>query len=285
MGLLSACACAHAHTTYLRPLGYTAAAGESVEVLVFNGKFDESVQAAPVESVNKLISSGPFGIFPVDKEAWHLRESESSAWRQWNKLKDKLGGMDQRRTSIINFSSEEEGAHVIGLQFHPARIAMDMPKFAEYLEEVGLQDEPISRFKASEPDAIVKEQWTKTAKTIIDIGSGGGGDVTRPTGLSAEIVPLSHPRDVRTGQMLKLQLLISGRPLPNQVVLAGREQGFAGKGRGDHTVHRSNADGIVDILITDGGEWWVGFNLMRPAKPGQEVDLVTYWTTLTFEID
>ena len=267
-----------AHTTYLRPLTYEVKAGESLDILVYNGTFEESMQAVPVSVIAEIKGLGPSERYAVSKEQWQSREPGSSAWQQWNKLKSRLGGKDLRRTSTIAWTSQEPGYHTIGVEVKPARIAMDEKKFHEYLEEVGMENEPIHELKPDDPEGFIVEAYIKTAKTIIRNGDPASDPSGKPLGLSSEIVPLQNPSELEIGDTLTAMVLVRGKPVPDQVVLAAT----ANK---DHKAYRSDAKGAVRIPITDSGEWWIAFNRMQALAAEHEYDLLSHWTTLTFEVE
>ncbi len=276
---------AFAHTTYLRPVDYQPDPGDSIDILIYHGTFDESAQSIIVEVIDEIKGYGPNGPYPINKQGWSSREPGSKAWQRWNQFKYKVGASNLRRTSILDWSSKEEGFHLVGVEVKPSRVALDEQKFHEYLVEVGLQDEPINEFQPVNADGIFTEIFIKTAKTILQVGDAGIGKVTEPLGLSSEIVPLQNPMELKAGDTMIFKLLLRGRPLANQVVLAGQPQGFAGKGRGVHTAYRSDAQGNVSITFPEDGEWWIAFDNIRIAQPGNAYDLLSHWTTLTFEID
>ena len=73
-------------------------------------------------------------------------------------------------------------------------------------------------------------------------------------GLTAEIVPLTHPGLLESGDSLEVILMLHGKPLPDQVVIAGRQGGIPGEPDGRLSL-RSGTDGKVTIPIHDNGEW------------------------------
>ena len=72
--------------------------------------------------------------------------------------------------------------------------------------------DPVPYFEASE-EKFIRHQ----SKTIVDaFGSGEGWD--KPIGLKAEIVPLSRPYSLYTGNLFSAQVLYKGKPVPNAEV-------------------------------------------------------------------
>lgn len=272
-----------AHTTFLRPLDYRAGPGDERSVLVYNGTFEESVDSIPAERIAEILVSGVDGRQTLSKDSWTRGEVGSTLWRAWQKMKPLMGGKDHRRTSTIRFTPAGSGTCVLSISLHEARVAMNPETFDAYLEEVGLEDEPIARHGYEDPNSIIRERYRKTAKTLIQAGGENAGSVTEPAGLALEIVPLQNPFTLDKRQALTVQILLKGEPLAGQVLLVGREGKIPNEPSGRMKL-RSGADGTVEIPLTDDGEWWLEANHMRRAGENDEVDYVTYWTTLTFEI-
>ena len=271
------------HTTFLRPLDYRAGPGEERAILVFNGIFGESVDSIPAERIAEILVAGPDGQRTLSEDSWARGEVGSMLWRTWQKAKPLVGGMDHRRTSSISYTPTVSGTYLLSISLHEARVAMNPKTFDAYLEEVGLENEPIAKHGLEDPDIIIRERYKKTAKTLIQAGGQYAGPVTEPAGLESGIVPLQNPFTLDKGQTLTVQLLLKGEPLAGQVLLVGRKGSIRNEPSGRMKL-RSGPDGTVEVPLMDDGEWWLEFNHMRRAGENDEVDYVTYWTTLTFEI-
>ncbi len=274
-----------AHQTFLRPLDYNAKPGQATEILVVNGVFDQSVHAIPVDQVRKVMELGKEGLRPLGIEAWGHGPKGSKLWRGWQALKYHIGGRDFRRQSHIEWEPSSVGGFCVGVELYTLHTAMEPANFANYLEEIGHGEDPGFKVDYSDPNRIFKERYTKTAKAILRVGDKVQPTVLGPVGLVAEIVPLNDPLQLNAGDAIEVQLLLHGQPLPNQLLMAGQPQGMGGRGRGNRTPFRSDANGRVKIPLKEDGEWWLEFNHMQPAFAGDKVDFITYWTTLTFKIE
>jgi hypothetical protein len=272
-----------AHDTFLRPDSYRPDSGEALVLWVFNGSYNESVDSIRPGEIAEIKHAGPEGTTVHDAGQWRRTDAGSKAWRASQLLQANLGGMDNRRTSSFPVHLVEPGTHVIGLTLHPLRAAMSPQNFLIYMGECGLEDEAIAQLEDTDPNRIIRERYVKAAKAIVDTGEGGG-DPTQPLGLPVEIVPLRNPAGLKAGDDLPFVALVEGKPVADQVVLAGRRQGLLKRGAHDHVRLRTDAFGQFSLELSDSGEWWVKFNHIISAPEDDPMDIITHWATLSFNI-
>jgi uncharacterized GH25 family protein len=99
-------------------------------------------------------------------------------------------------------------------------------------------------------------------------------------GYPAEIVPLRNPYGTRIGDTLAVRALVDGRPVVNQLVIAGGESG----GRAMvETRARSDTSGVARFALSGPGKWYVKFIHMVPLS-GDSVNYDSKWATLTFQV-
>ncbi len=273
---------AHAHDTFLRPHSARVAPGAEVAVAVFHGTFDASDYRIEIDHVASLTRSGPDRREAIPREGW-----DSSA-RDRRGLLERFavwrGAPDLRRTSAFAVVLPVEGTHVLGMSLHPSHSAMSPEVFREYLEEHGLSGEPAVRNHPGALAGIVNERWSKYVKTVVQAGALRTDDVTRPLGHAAEIVPVTHPLEVRAPATLEFRLILGRRPLPDQVVTIGRPRPGFGRESPAPRFLRSDAAGRVAVEFSEPGVWWLGFVYLVRASPADDVDFISHWATLGFEI-
>ncbi|MGH8018427.1 MAG: DUF4198 domain-containing protein [Opitutaceae bacterium] len=273
----------HAHDTFFRVDDYQVDAGDTVEVRVFHGTFDESVMRIETAHVERLFLAGPKGESDIGTSGWKQEGFGSRPWGKWQALRAWAGAIDERLTSHFEVTLPQEGSYMIAMSLEPAGAAMAPEVFNKYLAEQGLQNEPVARHGIINPNAIITERWRKYVKLLLQAGDERTANVTEPAGLVVEFVPLTHPAETKAGETLEFQLLLRGQPLAGQPVVAGREKPAFGDAP-PHVFLRSNAGGRVSVPIDDSGVWWLSFTHIARAHPRDEMMWNSHWATLTFEI-
>ena len=134
------------------------------------------------------------------------------------------------------------------------------------------------------PTDVIKERYTKFAKTIVQVGKTISDNVTKPVGHRVEIVPTQNPAQTKKGGTLTFLILMNGDPLPDQNVVFGREPGAFKNPEDTILVIKSDSQGMLNLPITHEGLWWVHFINIQPADEDDEMDFVSLWSSLTFRI-
>lgn len=183
-------------------------------------------------------------------------------------------------TAFMNLTTGAAGTYVIGLSTKPREIALTAEQFNEYLKEDGLPDTLEERRKTGELGKDAKERYAKHVKAILQVGDKQTDDYKTVLGYPVELVPQQNPYKLKKGATIEILCLKDGKPLANQVVLAGREE------NGKLVVSpdlRSDAKGIVKVPLSGAGKWYVKFiNMAKLDDPNLNYE--SKWTTLTFEM-
>ncbi len=269
-----------AHDVYLKPTSYETETGQETEVIVFDGSFAESVYAITTGSVSELQVADAGGTSSIDTSSWDSVEKKSPLWKLARKRSGTLSGTNLKLTSSFKYSPDKPGSHVLGLSLYEFRVAMNLEDFVTYLEEEAGQTLDLEALGFTEPDDVIRERFTKTAKTIINVDGEVSSHALEPMGLLVEIVPLEHPATTEVGQSLSFRLFEEGEPLTDHPVIIGR------KGDSDlHLVLLSDDKGIVTLPITATDVWWLKLIRIQPAPEDDPMDFYSRWASLTFEID
>ncbi len=274
-----------AHETFLRPLEHKVKVDQSFNVAVFTGNFDRSVFPMPEHSIDELelhTSAGSSTIDPID---WQRITSGSKWWVFKQKVVGKLGGIDQRDASLFKMSVQKPGSVVLAIDFERERIGMELEKYQTYLDTEAHDDTSLQEYGFSEPDDIIVEGYTKIGKAIIQVGDSITENVTQPVGQRIELVPLNHPQKVKKGGNMKLQVLHLGTPLPGQSISVSWEPGAFKDSMDQLQVYKSDQDGIISFPIQKAGIWWANTIYLEPAHDEDDLDFVSLWGSLTFEIN
>src|SRR5262249_3000939 len=133
-----------------------------------------------------------------------------------------------------------------------------------------------------------RERYARCAKTWI-----AGRDparITRPVGLSLELVPIDDPG---TARELKVKLLYRGHPLAEALVRAWNrplgsgwspEDPAARESLGPVGETRTGKDGIATIAVDRPGEWLIAAVHMIPSEDRAAADWQSLWASLSFAI-
>jgi uncharacterized GH25 family protein len=173
----------------------------------------------------------------------------------------------------------ERGLLVIGYRTRPFPIELPAEKFNQYLADEGLEAVQLARARAGQAAKPARELFSRCAKSLLQAGPVGRGDVDRTLGMRLELVAGNNPYAMHAGQSLGVQLLYEGQPLPNALVVAlhRRDPGKAVRLRTDR-------NGRVRIPLGAAGSWLVKAVHMIPAPPDSGAEWQSFWASLTFEL-
>ena len=266
------------HDVFLRPASYELKPGTETDIVIFDGSFPESIYSLTTSSVNRLEVSDPSGVRYADIGSLESIKKQSPLWKLTKKRTSALGGADLSLSSSFKYKSDLKGSHVLGLTLREFRVAIELEDFLDYLEKEVALEWDMSKFGFTDPKDIIRERYTKTAKTVINVGSPSM-HATRPMGLLVEIVPQTHPLLTKVGEDIQFQLLEEGEPLVGQSIIIGHKDD-----KGLRIVLSSNNEGMVTLPITRTGVWWTKFIHIEPAPEDDPMDFVSRWASLTFEV-
>ena len=250
----------HAHDLFFKLESYFLAPNGRVRVTVFNGTFTSSENSVARDRLVDIsvASAGRVDRLPV------------SAWRA------------RKTTSELTFATGPAGTYVLGASIRPRQLTLTGKEFNAYLEEEGVLDVLAARTKANELEREARERYSKHVKAIVQVGDARTADFATTLGYPAEIIPLENPYTIRPGGSLRVRCLVDGRPVVEQVVLAGY-QPTSRRARPPQTSVRTDAQGVAKIEIPAAGKWYVKFVNMVPLLEA-EADYESKWATMTFQV-
>jgi uncharacterized GH25 family protein len=243
-----------AHDLFLQPASYFVAPGSELVVRVLNGTFSSSDGAVARDRLRDITLVAPAGSTRLDTTAWTARGD----------------------TSTLTVRMEESGTYVIGVSVHPRELELTAKEFNEYLAHDGIPDVLETRRTAGELDRPARERYSKHVKTLVQVGDRRSEQYHSVLGYPAELIPLDNPYTLKSAGILRVRVLVDGRPVPNQLVVAGKQKGQQST--------RTDSSGVARVRIGSRGAWFVKFIHMQAAVDDTTLDYVSKWATLTFAV-
>jgi uncharacterized GH25 family protein len=136
--------------------------------------------------------------------------------------------------------------------------------------------------KAELPDAISTTQYVKSVKTFLNIGPPSDG-WNRPLGHEIEIVPLSNPASLKSGDSLTLRVLLQDQAAANADVHAVYE-GFESEDHEAPVSTTTDAQGQARVSIDRPGVWLVYARVEREAAADSGLDWYNYRAYLLMKV-
>ena len=266
--LIASATSLNAHDLFLRLESFFVRPESTASIRVLNGTFSSSENAVARNRLRDISVIGPAGRSRLDTSLWRATGDTS-------RLSVPIGGA---------------GTYVVGASTLPREITLEAKDFNAYLEEDGIPDVLAARRRDGELEARATERYSKHVKAILQAGTRKSGEFNRVLGYPAELVPLNNPYLSRAGGLLRVEALVDGKPVANQLIVSGGR-----RSRGERIAERrvrTDANGIARIRLTDRGQWYVKFiNMARVARDTTSrpagtpaLDYESKWATLTFEI-
>jgi hypothetical protein len=261
-----------AHDFFLHPRGFLLAPDATVTIPVFNGTFTASENAVERGRIRDLSVWGPAGREALPRASWTDRDPRST-------VRVRVG--------------RQPGTYAVGVELAPRTIALDGAAFDAYLAEERIDAIRDERKAAGRLGRAARESYAKGAKTLLAV-TDAAGHLVRPAeaqssparqvfGHAAEIVAEVDPYTLGVGAALPVRCLIGGKPLAGWTIVAGGTIGTSDVPVPEQAL-TTDREGRATVRLTHDGHWFVRFVHMREATPGEGVDYVSRWATLTFGV-
>lgn len=263
--LLVAVVALNAHDLFLKFDSFFLPPNTKATVALINGTFDGSENAIARDRMADVSIVGP------ETDTVH---PDTSQW------------YDEQDTAYLNFETGASGTYVIGVSTAPRVLGLSANDFNDYLKHDGVLNVLADREQNGMLEQDAREQYAKHVKAILQVGDTRTDAFTAQLGYPVELVPLQNPYMLAVGDTLEVEFLKDGEPVGNQLIYASYD---GHHGHGDDGGHQeavqtqTDEDGLAQIPLSHEGRWYVRLIHME-ASDEADLDYVSEWTTLTFEI-
>ena len=263
------------HDMYLKMDTYFLQPNTQSVIQLFNGTFEKSDNIITRDRMQDVSLVGNGTRTAVDTSQW----------------------ADEGETTILDFTTGDEGTWVAGVSTKPRNIEMEAEDFNDYLKHDGVLDMLEWRKQNDKLGEDAVEKYSKHVKTIFQVGNKKTEDWQTVLGYPIEFVPISNPYDAKVGDDLQVKLLWKGQPLSNQLVYAGsqsddHDHSHDSSSENDHsheehhhdaTQLRTNENGIVTMSLVNDGQWYLR-TIHLESSDEEGLTHESNWATLTFEV-
>lgn len=260
VALALAAATAAAHDLFLTLNTFFLERHTTARVQVMNGTFTSSEGAVGRSRLRDLSLVGGGERQALDRRLW-----------------DSAGP----QMAVVWVPLTEPGTYVVGASLLHREITLQANDFNAYLVEEGILPIIELRGERGETNRAARERYHKHVKAFLQVGSRRTDDFAVILGYPAELVPLANPYSLARGDTLRVRVLVDGKPVSSQIVIAG------GRTRAGSRIpqQRFIADdsGVAGVRLNRAGRWYVKFIHMEPLA-SDSVDYESKWATMTFEV-
>lgn len=184
------------------------------------------------------------------------------------------GGLGQTQ-----FSSA--GLYWLGMETTDSVSELPSIRFNDYLKTEGLTPAVEWRKANGQTNETGHEFYSRRAKALVRVGSATRAEtahITRPIGMTLELVPERNPYDVEASRAIPFRVYYKGRPLQGALVkltnLGADEEPAA--------TQISNRNGHVAFVVPRQGDWQLNVVWTEPLANNPQAQFRTTFSSLTF---
>lgn len=248
------------HELFLKTDSYYFKENSQGEFYLLNGTFDESENVITRDRIINATVLGPNYNFKPSPDNYY----------------------DKDETTVLKFKTGDAGTYVAGVSTKPKIIELSGDDFTAYLEHEGLT-KVISDRKTNEiSNQVAHEKYSKHVKAIFQVDERRTDDFSVELGYPIEFIALKNPYKLSVGDSISFRLLYLGEPLGNQAVHVSSRKNLSDNDT-EETSLRTDKRGEVSFTIGSEGQWYIATIHMLESTD-KDIDYVSNWATLTFEV-
>jgi uncharacterized GH25 family protein len=224
---------------WLKAKKYTVSPGEKIAVQVTTGRDFEGT--------------------PVDFK----KESLVKAEHYWQGgSADILSTLNDGLKEQIKETLVQEGTHVIALRSNPVIREIDAETFNAYLKEYSVDDVIDKRKETNSVDQPAKVSSSWHSSIVLQAGAKKDDTYKKDGSYPLEIVPLSHPYELKKGDVLRVKILWNDKPLFGCRVKIWTRTNYTTVAQPIYT----GQDGVVDAPVSGSGMWGITVVKLIPSR-------------------
>jgi uncharacterized GH25 family protein len=214
-------------------------------------------------------------------EFWDMNrhKAEKLQLHRLSGVKDLATQVKNTNGNNLTYKADQEGTYLLAMQSNAAYLEMEGKEFNAYLKEDGLDDILDERTKMNQLDKGSRENYTRFAKLLLQVGNKMDDTYKKKLGLRYEIVPDQNPYGLKTGDYLQCKVFYEGKPAPHALV---KVWSFVNNTTFLQNIYTEN-DGTVKFPISTKGPWMVSSVKMIHAD-NKNADYHSLWASLVFGI-
>jgi len=248
------------HELFLKSDAYFLDANEESELFLFNGTFDHSENIISRDRIQNAKIIGPnYEFLPTEKDYY-----------------------DKDEVTYLRFRTGNSGTYVAGVSTLPREIDLSAEEFNEYLAHEELTDIIAERKVKGITNTPAREKYSKHVKALLQVNEKKTNHYITELSYPIEFVPRTNPYLLNKGDQLSIILLKEGKPLANQIVHFGTRSSSENNSNYERST-RTDENGLFTIILNQVGKWYIATIHMIESDE-QNIDYVSNWATLTFEI-
>ena len=195
-------------------------------------------------------------------------------------LRDRLQLGERTKDGDLQF--QNPGTYVLVLQTDDrAETHLPAIRFNDYLKTEGLTPALEQRARMHRMDADGSENYSRCAKSLLQVGATSGGSqtqITKPIGLPLEIVPEKSPYAEPRSAFLPVRVIYEGRPLAGALVkLTNLEHDAT-----PFEVQLTDRAGRASFTMPNSGTWLLNVIWTKALPSSRETDFETVFSSLSF---
>jgi len=224
---------------------------------------------------------------PEDRLSWPVAPHRIVGLRTIgpNGIRDQQAAMfDYDTSKSLPIRLEEPGLHILTIETTSAISVLDAKKFNDYVEEEGLTPIKIDRVINDTTDKPGRETYSRRGKSLIQVGDVSDTDpdyLTRPLGLTLEIVPLQNPARLEEGETFSCHVYYRGVPITGATI------GLIDLDSDDGilAIEKTKANGLVEFDRPKAGSWMLHAVWSDTLADTRTADYDTIFSSLSFEVN
>jgi len=224
---------------------------------------------------------------PKDRSRWALNPHRVIALKSigTDGITDHQSRMEKLTPSgDILLSIETPGTHLVTIETTSAISVLPAEKFNSYLKEEGLTPIIDHRKMKDTQDKEGSEIYSRRGKALIQVGpvtETGTDYVTRPVGMTLEIVPSANPYGLEAGEALTSTVYYRGQPTKGitiGLISLDTDAGII-------ALKKTDAKGHVTFERPDSGNWMLHAVWSDPLEDTRQANYDTIFSSLSFGFD